>query len=65
MRSYHCNTVRIGNWLIKVSSLDDQIMFCGYNQKTVETFFRLFYNEDVAYKFVETLYDKNSKTCNR
>jgi hypothetical protein len=65
MQFFHCTTVKIGNWCIKASSLDDQILLCGYNPVTVETFMQLFYNEEVAFNFVETLYDKDIKTCNR
>jgi hypothetical protein len=65
MQSFHCTTVKIGNWLLKASSLDDQILICGYNTVTVESFMRLFYNEEVAYNFVESLNDKDLKTCNR
>lgn len=65
MQFFHCTTVKKGNWLLKASSLDDQILLCGYNQVTVESFMRLFYNEEVAFNFVETLYDKDTKTCNR
>jgi len=65
MQFFHCTVVRIGDWQIKASSLDDQILLCGYNQVTVDSFMRLFYNEETAFNFVETLYDKNTKTCNR
>lgn len=65
MQFFHCTPVKIGNWLVKASSLDDQILLCGYNIVTVETFMHLFYNEEVAFNFVETLYDKDTKTCNR
>ena len=64
MKFFHCLPVKIGNWLIKARSLDDQILICGYNNKTVESFFMLFYNENTAFNFIESLYDKNSKTCN-
>jgi hypothetical protein len=54
-------TTRLGDWSIKASSLDDQIIICGFNEVTVDSFFKLFYSEDIAYIFVEGLYDKNSK----
>lgn len=57
--------MQIGDWLIKASSLDDQILMCGYKEGTVYTFAKMFYDEEVAYNFVETLYDKDTKTCNR
>lgn len=65
MQFFHCTTVKKGNWLLKASSLDDQILICGYNEVTVESFMRLFYNEEVAFIFVESLHDKDTKTCNR
>jgi len=65
MQFFHCTIVKVGNWLVKASSLDDQILLCGYNQVTVDSFIRLFYNEETAFNFVETLYDKDIKTCNR
>lgn len=58
-------TTRLGDWSIKASSLDDQIIICGYNEVTVDSFFKLFYSEDIAYIFVEGLYDKNSKISYR
>ena len=54
-------TTRRGDWSIKASSLDDQIIIVGLNEVTVETFFKMFYNEETAYSFVESLYDKNSE----
>jgi hypothetical protein len=56
------STIRRGDWSIKASSLDDQILICGFNKVTVDSFVELFYNEETAYKFVENLYDKNSQT---
>lgn len=58
-------TTRLGDWSIKASSLDDQIIICGFNEVTVDSFFKLFYSEDIAYIFVEGLYDKNSKISHR
>lgn len=58
-------TTRLGDWSIKASSLDDQIIICGFNEVTVDSFFKLFYSEDIAYIFVEGLYDKNSKISYR
>ena len=65
MQLFHCSDVKIGNWLIKASSLDDQILICGYNEVTVDSFVRMFYNEEIAYSFMEKLHDKNIKTCDR
>lgn len=57
LRLCSLDVVKIGNWLIKASSFDDQILISGYNTSTLETFLKMFYNEDVAYIFMEKLYD--------
>jgi len=49
--------VILGNWLLKASSFDDQIIIVGYNLTTVEFFFKIFYNEETAREFVEKLND--------
>lgn len=54
-----------GDWLIKASSLDDQIIICMANSKTQETIFQLFYDEEKAYYFIESIYDTNIKVGNR
>lgn len=56
------STIRRGDWSLKASSFDDQVLICGYNEVTVDSFIKLFYNEETAYLFVESLYDKNSQT---
>lgn len=67
LKDVYCSldTVRRGNWLIKASSLDDQLMIVCYNPKTVERIFKMFYSEETAYSFIESLYDKNSKAVDR
>lgn len=57
--------VIFGNWLLKASSFDDQILIIGYNQATVEYFFKMFYDEEVAREFMEKFNDKNFKINNR
>jgi len=54
---YLCSlrVVRVGDWLIKASSLDDQILIVCQNQYTMEVRFKLFYNEVIAHKFIESL----------
>ncbi len=54
--------VQVGDWLIKASSLDDQILVCGYKIGTIDCFVELFYNEETAFLFMEKIYDKNCKT---
>ena len=56
-RLYSLNTVRVGDWSIKASSFDDQIIMFGYCEVSVEGFFKVFYDEESAYKFIESLHD--------
>lgn len=53
--------VQIGDWLIKASSLDDQILVFGYKNGTIVSFSKMFYDEESAFSFMEKIYDKNSK----
>lgn len=66
MRPYlsSMQVVRRGDWLIKASALDDQIMVFLYNDVTMDYLFKMFYNEEIAYNFIESLYDKNCKVSN-
>ena len=54
---YSLNTVKVGDWSIKASSFDDQIIMFGYSEIDVEGFFKVFYNEETAFNFIESLYD--------
>lgn len=54
-----------GNWLIKASSFDDQILIIGYNIATVDYFFKMFYDEEIAREFMEKLNDSNFKVGDR
>ena len=58
-------TVKIGNWLIKASSLDDQIMVFGYNDVDIAYLYKMFYNEDSAFEYMEKIYDKDFKIIDR
>jgi hypothetical protein len=58
-------TVYRGDWQIKASSLDDQILIFIANSRTQETIFHIFYDEEKAYSFIESLYDINSKVDDR
>lgn len=57
--------VRRGDWIIKASVLDDQILLFFWNECTIENHFAIFYSEEAAYHYIESLYDSNSKTANR
>lgn len=58
------HVVNIEGWSIKASSLDDQILIFGHSEKKVDSFVKMFYSEEVAFQFIESLYDQNSKACN-
>jgi len=45
--------VRKKNWVIKASVFDDQILVFFHNPLTLAYFFKIFYNEEYAYKFIE------------
>ena len=53
--------VTLGNWQIKASSFDDQILIAGFNAVTVGCFFKMFYNEETAREFMENINDKSFK----
>lgn len=57
--------VNIEGWQIKASSLDDQILIIGFRPVTVDYFFKMFYDENEAFNFIESLHDQNSKIINR
>lgn len=57
--------VNIEGWQIKASSLDDQILIIGFRPVTVEYFFKMFYNENEAFNFIESLHDQNYKITDR
>lgn len=59
------DTVVFGDWLIKASSLDDQILITGFNSNNVDFFTKMFYDEEVAFEFMEKFYDKNLKVSDR
>jgi len=56
---------KMGDWLLKASSFDDQILIFGYNHSNVDYFFKMFYDEESAHSFVEKLDDKNFKVSYR
>jgi len=55
MKYVTLNTVRKGNWLIKASCFDDQILVFFHNSLTLAFFFKIFYNEECAYTFIEEI----------
>lgn len=51
------NVVKKGDWLLKASSFDDQILIIGYKKNLVDFFTAMFYDEETAHLFVEKLND--------
>lgn len=47
--------VKRNNWLIKASVFDDQILVFFHNPLTLDFFFKIFYNEECAYNFIEKI----------
>jgi len=47
--------VRRNNWVIKASVFDDQILVFFHNPLTLAYFFKIFYNEECAYEFIEEI----------
>ncbi len=43
------------NWIIKASVFDDQILVFFHNPLTLAYFFKIFYNEEHAYEFIEEI----------
>lgn len=54
-------TVRFGEWLVKASLLDDQILLIGLRTDGLGQFVRMFYDEKKAHNFIETLNRKQKK----
>ena len=47
--------VKKNDWYIQASVFDDQIIVFFFNPLTIAYFFKIFYNEDQAYIFIEEL----------
>lgn len=54
------SVVQIGGWSIKASSLDDQILIIMKNDSIMETHVKLFYCEEKANQFVESLLNNDT-----
>lgn len=48
-------TIRRGNWLIKASVFDDQILIIIWNDNIMYCECAIFYNEEVAYNYIEEI----------
>jgi len=51
------DTIKLGNWLVKISSLDSQIMIHSMNLFTDEYELRVFMNDLEAFYFLERYND--------
>lgn len=60
MRLVTLPTVVFGNWLIKASSFDDQILIFCFNMYTMEHHTRMFYDEETAFYYIEGLINDTS-----
>lgn len=66
MRLASLETVELGYWLIKASTLDDQIIVVGKNTRTNRGFFKIFYHEERAHEFIESLQgEKNARNADQ
>lgn len=67
MKLVSLTPVQRGNWFVKASVFDDQILIFMWNEYILEAKSAIFYCEDTAYKFIErNCHDhSNCKTDNR
>lgn len=56
MKLVTLGAVRREDWIIKASVLDDQILIFLYNEATMESQSLMFYSEEVAYYYIESLF---------
>jgi hypothetical protein len=47
--------VRRKNWVIKASVFDDQILVFFHNPLILAYFFKIFYNEESAFNYIEEI----------
>lgn len=58
--------VRLGSWSVKASSFDDQIIVFMLHEITTESNFKIFYNEEHAHQYLESLnYDQSNQINQR
>lgn len=51
------DVIRLGNWLLKISSLDNQIIVCAFNFLNDDFSLRIFDDELEACQYLEMFYD--------
>lgn len=47
----------MGGWLVKVSLFNEVFLLHAYKESSIDSLFKVFYNEDEVVNFMETLYD--------
>jgi hypothetical protein len=52
--------VCFGDWLVKASSFDDQILIFCFNERTIEHHTKMFYSEEKAHSYIEGLVNDTS-----
>jgi hypothetical protein len=67
MKLVTLESVRRGDWLIKASILDEQMLIFMYNEYTMRCDVGIFYCEEEAHTYIERMLknDYNSKIINR
>ena len=60
---YSLQMIRLGDWLIKASSYDDQILIFTWNEATMEQKLVMFYNEETAHNYIESLLKNDRTNC--
>jgi len=60
MKLISLTPVRRGDWVLKASVFDDQILIFLWNEYIMESRCEVFYSEDMAYYFIERICNDNS-----
>lgn len=55
MKFVALETVNRGDWFIKASVLDEQLLIFLYNPYKIRSIMKIFYNEEEAYNYIESI----------
>jgi hypothetical protein len=55
--NYSLKPVKLGGWLVKVSLFNEVFLLHAYNESSIDSLFKVFYNEDDVVNFMEKLND--------
>lgn len=47
------DAIRFNNWIVKASIFDDQILIFFFNSFTMQSYCRVFYDEEMAHTYME------------